>query len=555
MTGEVTRRLHTDTARKTISLELDSLPTGMVLDGEYDLMRRLDPAELPPTWSQFLGAEQKTVVVPSDSTLSIYQSMVEPLRQRGCRLVSVDEVTNSGLAQGSWLFLGDSAARRSLFAEPRKIAGSFTLDVRRSPLNPQEVMVLVDSTSEEESRMTVAKLDHYGPYSRLHFRKGKNLEKTTSPATAGIALTLIDKPLGIPVQATRHFEEVIEDLARARVVYVGETHTEYSNHLLQLQILQALHARNKKIVIGLEMFPRASQQALDDYIQGKTDERQFLKASNYFEAWGFDYRLYRDILSYARAKRIPLVGLNLDKEITRQVFATGSTDGLTPAQQAQIAQSRDLDIAGYQQRLQEIHSQHASPHGSGFTGFLQAQALWDETMAESVAKALDRFPDQQMLVLAGNGHVVKDSGIPPRVARRLPGIGQRVVMAAGNAETGEEQVDYLMFAKSIELTPTGKLGVVLKEEGPEGEQGRVRIGSINPHGLAGKAGLEAEDRILSIDGQAVTDIVDLKVSLLDKKVGDRVELQVLRGRKPLTVTVELSSLEAGMKMPPDHPKP
>ena len=552
--GETVQTLHTADTRKSVSLELDSLPTGLILDGEYDLMRRLDPAELPPTWSQFLGAEQKNVIVPAEGLFPVYQPLLDTLRQAGCRLIFPKEASTSTLGQGSWLFLGDSAIRRSLFGEPAPKIQGFTLDVRRSPFNPEEVMVLVDSSSVKESEEAGDKLSHYGPFSRLHFNGGKNLKKTTSTSADGVRLPLIDEPQGIPMQATRNFKEIIDDLARVQVVYVGENHTEYGNHLLQLQILQALSVRTRPLVIGLEMFPRSSQQALDDHIQGKLDERGFLKASNYFEVWGYDYRLYRDILAYAKAQQISLIGLNLDKEITHKVFATGSLDDLTPAQQAQIAKERDMDLPGYQQRLQAVYNQHASPHGSNFTGFLQAQALWDETMAESVAMTLKRYPGHQMLVLAGNGHVAKDNGVPPRVERRLPEISQRVVTAAGNLESGKEQADYLMFAKAIELKPAGKMGVML-EEGKEEGPGRMRISGISPHGLAGKAGLMVDDHILTLDDSPVTSLADLRISLLDKKVGDTIQLQILRGQKQLTVPVELSTMETDAVLPSTHPKP
>jgi aminopeptidase N len=339
------------------------------------------------------------------------------------------------------------------------------------------------------------------------------------------------------------------------VIYAGETHTNYGNHLLQLQILQALHTRDIPLIIGLEMFPRSSQQALDDYTRGKINEPEFIKASTYFDVWGYDYRLYRDILQYARAHQIPLIALNLDKKITSRVFAEGATDGLTAEQQSQIAGERDLDLPGYRQRLAAVYGQHDSPHGSGFSGFLQAQALWDETMAESVVLALQQYPAHRMLVLAGNGHVVKDSGIPPRVARRIPKkIVQRVIAASDNGEYSEAQVDYLMFAQSIELTSAGKLGVMLKEEGGPDEPGRVRIIGISPHGLAGKAGLKEHDRILTIEGTPVACIADIRITLLDKKAGDTVQVSIQRDRKKLNIPVELSGMPTGMGLPMGHPK-
>jgi uncharacterized iron-regulated protein len=554
LTGETITTPHTDSTRKPVSLELDSLPTSLVVDGEYHLMRRIDVAEQPPTWSQFLGAEQKTVIVPPGEVASAYQPLIETLRQLGCRMMPHTAVKNSMLNEGSWLFLHDSATRRSLFAEPTVLTGGFRLDVRRSPLNQEQVMVLVDSSSTMESRKAVSKIAHYGAYSLLQFNNGKNSKKATSTSTNGMVLPLLEKPKGVPTQAILDFARIIDDLAPSRVIYAGETHTEYGSHLVQLQILQALHNRKIPLIIGLEMFPRSRQQALDDYIQGKIDEAAFISASGYFEVWGYDYRLYRDIIQYAREQHIPLLGLNLDKAITRRVYADGSTDGLTPEQQSQVAQERDLDLPGYRQRLETVHSQHDSPHGASFTGFFQSQALWDETMAESIVLALQRYPDHRMLVLAGNGHVVKDSGIPPRVKRRKPNIVQRVVSTINQEQYSDDQFDYLMFAQSIELSPAGKLGVMLKEEGEQDEPGRVRITGISPHGLAGKAGLKEQDRILTLEGRPVTRIADIKIELMDAKAGDTVQMSVLRHQKKLHVIVELSVMAAGGSLPMGHPK-
>ncbi len=554
LAGEMATTIHTNSTRRPVSLELGSLPTSLVIDGEYHLMRRIDAAEQPPTWSQFLGAEQKTVLIPVADVASAYQPLIATLQQLGCRIMPLSAVKNSMLNQGSWLFLDDSPTRRSLFAEPTAQTEGFHLDVRRSPLNQEQVMVLVDSSSSVESRKAANKIAHYGGYSLLHFNDGKNIEKATRTSSEGIVLPLLKKPSGVQTRAILDFERIIDDLAQSRVIYTGETHTEYGSHLLQLQILQALDARKIPLIIGLEMFPRSRQQALDDYIQGKINEAEFISASGYFEVWGYDYRLYREIIQFARDRNIPLLGLNLDKAITRRVYAEGSTDGLTPEQLSQVVQERDLDLPGYRQRLEAVHGQHDSPHGASFTGFLQAQALWDETMAESIVLALQRYPEHRMLVLAGNGHVVKDSGIPPRVERRIPNIVQRVIATINQEEYGEDQFDYLMFTQSIELSPAGKLGVMLKEEGAEGEPGRVRIIGISPHGLAGASKLKEQDRILTLEGQPVTRIADIKIGLMDKKIGDIVQVSVLRGQKKLNIDVELSGTAAGMSLPMGHPK-
>jgi S1-C subfamily serine protease len=53
----------------------------------------------------------------------------------------------------------------------------------------------------------------------------------------------------------------------------------------------------------------------------------------------------------------------------------------------------------------------------------------------------------------------------------------------------------------------------------------------------------------------VSEIADIKISLLDKKVGDVVQLRILRDQETLTVPVELSGLENARGLPSDQPKP
>ena len=46
-----------------------------------------------------------------------------------------------------------------------------------------------------------------------------------------------------------------------------------------------------------------------------------LKQTEYFTRWRFDYRLYRPILRFARDQGLPLVALNVPRELTERVAA------------------------------------------------------------------------------------------------------------------------------------------------------------------------------------------------------------------------------------------
>ncbi|WP_446010081.1 ChaN family lipoprotein [Candidatus Electrothrix sp.] len=554
-----------DSANQEVLITVPSLPTELVIDPDYQLLRSLDNKERPPVWIQFMGAQAKRVVLPEDKKmLSVYLPLIPELERWGCQVIRAEDLKNSELSQGSFLFLGDSSPRRSLFGTGEKPETGFLLDVRKNPLHQDQVMVLLSSASTEESQKALRKLRHYGKYSRLVFKQGKIQKKEIAPADKGIRLPLLKPAVGIPAPQVQDFSAILNDISKSKIIYVGETHTDYGAHLLQLQVIQALReqleqeGKNAGLVIGMEMFPRTSQPALDGYINGTiATEEDFLRLSDYYGAWGYDYRMYRDIINYAKAHDIPIIALNLNKEIARTVFKKGSTDELTPEQQTEMAQDRNLDLVGYQERLTQVHALHKEQDENNFGGFLQAQAIWDETMAESITDYLLAHPDKNMVVVAGTGHVYKDNAIPPRVSRRMAGR-QSVLIANNGQVTGREkgwQADYLMFTEEVELPPAGKIGVILKQEEKSDEQpSRVKIIGISPLGKAEEAGLEKDDIILAVDNAPVATIADLKIALLDKKPGETIQLNIVRKETMQNIKVELSDMEKAAMMPPGHPK-
>ncbi|WP_028584699.1 ChaN family lipoprotein [Desulfogranum mediterraneum] len=545
-------RITTNSSREQVELHSDYLPRSLSIDPGYDLLRRLSRQEWVPTWAHYLGAEQARILVPAVDA-EPYQPLIQRLRQLGAELKREEEVSNRELQQGAWLFLGKSGQRSSLFADPGGTTTGFSLQVRENPLKPEGIMVLVDSASREETRAAAGRLDHYGKYSTLLFQGGQIREKRVQASVNGIQAPLIAPPQGVPTRALLDFSQIVGRLAASRVIYIGESHTDYSAHLLQLQLIQALYLRNPKMVIGMEMFPRSSQAALDRYSSDPSfSEQDFLQASRYFQVWGYDYRLYREIISFARAHQLPMVGLNLDKALTSSLFHSGNTDQLSSEQLATVAAERDLSLPGYRQRLEPIFRMHRSRGSKGFAGFIQAQALWDETMAESVVFALRKFPEHQLVVIAGRGHVDRRSGIPPRVQRRLPALVQRVVIPEGGSNPGgarEEEADFLIPTRPMELRPAGKMGVVLEQRDEE----TVRISRISPHGQAAEAGLQAGDIITAVAGTPVTSVADLKCSLLDRSPGDQVDIRVRRQGQQLHYRLELSNLQPG-RMPREHPR-
>lgn len=511
-----------------LSVALPDYPLTLVADPRYDLMRELSPPELPPTWSRFLGAREQLVVLPAAGEEDIFAPLVEILAEMAIPTMAAETVTDKDLAGKAVLFLGiGHRLVHALFADPGLPGTGFTLDVRESPLASGQVAALISSADAAETAAAARKLRHYGRYGYLHFQAGRIVDKITRETDLGMRLTLDTAPQGVALPDNLSFAGIMEKLAGARVVYVGENHTRYEDHLLQLRVIRALFAQDARLAIGMEMFERPAQPFLDAYVAQEIDEREFLKKTDYFSRWSFDYRLYRDIINFARRHGIPVVALNQEKEVVSTVARQGGLSALSEEEAEKLPPQRDLDLPGYRQRIAQAFAMHGRNDAGEeqLNSFFQAQVIWDETMAESVADFLAAHPETRMAVIAGAGHTVKDTGIPPRVARRLPGISQAVLLNAGPTGSAPDQAeaDYLFFSPPAKLPPAPLLGVMLADS----EQGVV-VESVNEQGKARAAGIREKDMILAIDDEAVATITDLRIIMLQRRIGDRVEVQVKR---------------------------
>jgi uncharacterized iron-regulated protein len=517
-----------------VSIPVPQLPLEFAVDPTHAFLRQLTEKELPAVWSRFMGARKQLVILAKETDRDVYQPLLDALGEEELTITTAEQVTNKDLAQNDLLFLGaDQSAARSIFGLPDHPDQGFTLDVRSNPLNRDHVAVIVSSSGKEQTKAVARRISHYGKYSYLEFRNGRNVTKNIQPAIFGLRFTLEELPGGAATSKLAPFEQIIAQLSNARVVYVGENHTSFSDHILQLRIIEALHKVNPHLAIGMEMFPASSQPALDKYTLGteEIDERTFLKESDYYNVWGYDYRYFREILHFARENKLPVVGLNLDRQIVSEVFRSGNTDSLDKEIKKKLPLDRNLDMQGYSERLSFMHNIHMQgSHGSGAeSGFIQAQGIWDETMAENIATFLVNHPEYRMVVLAGSQHTRKDSAIPPRVARRVQ-VEQASVLNIYNENppTNLNQVaDYFFLAAPAELPPSAKIGVVLSTETENGRSFQ-KITELSPHGKAAAAGLLAGDIVKEINSFPVSDMADLRIAMLDTKEGETVEIKVIR---------------------------
>jgi uncharacterized iron-regulated protein len=236
--------------------------------------------------------------------------------------------------------------------------------------------------------------------------------------------------------------DMADDLEGLPLVFIGEIHDVASHHETQLQVIRALHERDRPVAIGLEMFHDGHQEDLDAWVRGELTVEEFSEV--YRHNWNHPWFLYRDIFLYARDNAIAMVGLNAPPDITAQVAARGFAS-LAPDQTARLPGVACNVDREYEAFIRKALSAHAE-RPKNFRFFCEAQMVWDTTMAWRVLKYLGPRPESTMVVLAGSGHAWK-KGVPEQVRRRaslpfrtiLPEVEARLEMSAATTE----ETDYL----------------------------------------------------------------------------------------------------------------
>jgi len=519
--GCTTERITIDAERKQVNLLVDEEPSLLLIDPDYDVPRMLTEAETPPLLTKLLS-EDSLLLVPPVKRSDEHAEFINAWKKRGAIEHSAAELKDADLKGASLLVIGaDNPVVGRLYGTTKAGEGAVSILGRKNPWNTDRIVAVVQARSGQLMTEALQAIMEHGECSALSIDGKGRVSQHTERSERGIRMELRAEAAVIEVSAIKTLSDVIEKTSDKRIVYVGEYHDRFAHHTVQLQVIQALHRKDPKLAIGMEMFQTPFQKVLDDYISGAINEREFLKRSEYFKRWSFDFNLYKPILDFARANKVPVIALNLNREIVEKVSRSGM-DSLTDEDRKEIPAQLDFSDAEYRDRLRQAFSQHKSSGERDFDNFFQAQVLWDETMSRSIDEYLQKNAGQRMVVLAGLGHLAYGSGIPGRVARRNA-FTHATILNDGDVERGI--ADYLVFPQQLEGDIAPKLMVVLKDD-----QGKTRIADFPEGSVAKQAGIRVGDVVLAIDGVPVHGTDDLKLELFYKKHDEVVRVRVLRKR-------------------------
>ena len=520
-------------SKEKISLMLDEPPAKVVIDEDYALMRQLAPQEIPPVLAGIMGKE-KLIAVISAEQHAIYRPLIEATGVKNITYVSPDKISSSMIKENSFIIAGyDNPIIDMLFGKQSIPTNDVRLRVYKNPYNEKERIMLLHVKTRGEAQAVQRKISHYGKYTELAFDHGKNTHKAIADADKGITVLTQPTTMALKPDRMQTLEDILPELIESRIIHVGEQHDKFIHHINQLQIIKRIHEAGYKLAVGMEMFQKPFQKDVNDYMAGRIDERTFLKKTEYFHRWRYNYNLYKPIIDYLKQKNIPLIALNIKGDINRKVAHEG-LHSLTDEEKKHLPHELDFSDDQYRRDLSKVFTLHKDNKNlRDFNYFLQAQILWDETMAESAQQFLKDNPGHKLVVLAGNGHIRHKYGIPERLYRRNQ-ESFKVVVQDEDIEDGI--ADYVLVTTEIKSQKSPGLGVMVEEK----EQSLVVTGVIDKS-PANIAGLQKGDLIKTFAGEAIKSFADLKLALFYSETGSTQKIQIERDGKILNKKIELFS--------------
>ena len=213
--------------------------------------------------------------------------------------------------------------------------------------------------------------------------------------------------------------DVLDRLAAVKLVFLGEHHENQAHHRWHIEVLERLVGRRKKIVLGLEIFPRTVQPLLDQWLAGEIDDLTLMEKSRWREYWPYEPDLYWPTLHFARRNGLRVIALNIETPLRERVSTRGwaalgevERGGIPDPVMPSRRYLRQLAASFRRHRSADTPAAEPSAEDKQrFQRFVEVQLLWDRTMAYTIAQTMKTLTEGTMMVnIIGSGHLLGRQG-------------------------------------------------------------------------------------------------------------------------------------------------
>ncbi|MCO6484177.1 MAG: ChaN family lipoprotein [Saprospiraceae bacterium] len=258
-------------------------------------------------------------------------------------------------------------------------------------------------------------------------------------------------------QAEITLDDLVSDMEKADVLLFGEEHNDSVAHYLQMEVFRLMHQKyGSRVALSMEMFERDVQTVMDEYLSGAIQERHFRKDAR---VWS-NYRDYRPLVEYARDNGLAVICANAASRYTNLAGRMGqeALRSLPAARKAFFAPIPYRRAEGdYLAKLQSFMGGHtpsapdssksSSPPRAVHGGFdlVNAQSLWDATMAWSIAKYRKTGKNKSGKILHLNGRFHSDEhfGVAAQLRHYAPRT--RILVLSAGSDPSFPQINWDEF--------------------------------------------------------------------------------------------------------------
>jgi uncharacterized iron-regulated protein len=213
-----------------------------------------------------------------------------------------------------------------------------------------------------------------------------------------ISAALLASALALHAHAATRIAADADALARAmqgtRVVLLGEVHDNAAQHALRARALRKLIEGGARPAIAFEQFDRDAQEAIDRARRERPRDVDYLVAQAK-GAPSWNWTMYKPFIALALEYDLPIVAANLPRADAMKT-ATDAAAGDAPA----------ALVRAQEEAVRKGHCDLLPPEA--IPGMARAQIARDRTLAQAIAP----YAGRGVVLLTGNGHVRKDSGVP-----------------------------------------------------------------------------------------------------------------------------------------------
>lgn len=216
-------------------------------------------------------------------------------------------------------------------------------------------------------------------------------------------------------------DQLIDALRSNDVLFLGEEHNDGVAHALEAEIFRRAvdrYAGSRKVALSLEMFERDVQIVVDEYLAGLISQDHFLLSARPWPNYKTDYR---PLVELAKEKKLDVIAANAPRRYVNMVSRNGrgSVDALSKQAKSWLAPlPYGQPSAAYAAKFRA--TMEGRPEAAKLDNIVDSQALWDATMANSVAKYLSKNKNALVVHLNGSFHTESRLGTVEHLLKYRP---------------------------------------------------------------------------------------------------------------------------------------